>query len=207
MSVDMIDRYQRFPQAHANALAAVTPIRSAGVSPGQLATATASRSSPVIAASLSVSRRIGRMFSICARAAISGTTPPYFRCRSTCVATWLAITSRPSATTAAAVSSQLLSIPRILILFVAKIQPVGWGSPPRVDCSTFSDTSLLINYSLLCPAVASWAARGEGLCIACRLAPVGCPISTSDPVAPASVRHLADRAALLPLHRVSPPPW
>jgi hypothetical protein len=54
------------------------------------------------------------MFSMCARLAISGTTPRYFAWSSTCVATTLLRTSRPSTTTAAAVSSQVDSMARIV---------------------------------------------------------------------------------------------
>ena len=50
---------------------------------------------------------------MCARLATSGTTPPYGWCRGICVYTTFVSTSRPSFTTADAVSSQLVSIPRI----------------------------------------------------------------------------------------------
>src|SRR5690606_2451152 len=46
------------------------------------------------------------------RLATSGTTPPKGRCRSTWEATTAATSSRPPRTRAAAVSSQLVSIPR-----------------------------------------------------------------------------------------------
>src|SRR6266568_9222828 len=52
----------------------------------------------------------------CSRDASSGTTPPYLRCTLTCEATTLDRISRPSATTAAAVSSQEDSIPRMRVL-------------------------------------------------------------------------------------------
>src|SRR3954468_2464548 len=54
------------------------------------------------------------MFSMCARLAISGTTPRYLAWSSAWVATTLERTSYPSATTAAAVSSQVDSMPRIV---------------------------------------------------------------------------------------------
>ena len=56
------------------------------------------------------------MFSICARLAISGTTPRYLACSSAWLATALERTSNPSATTAAAVSSQVLSMPRMRVI-------------------------------------------------------------------------------------------
>jgi tetratricopeptide (TPR) repeat protein len=54
---------------------------------------------------------------MCAREAISGTTPPYFSCSLVCEAMIEDLTSRPSATTAAAVSSQLVSMPKIFVVF------------------------------------------------------------------------------------------
>ena len=47
-----------------------------------------------------------------AREAISGTTPPKRRCRSSCEATTKALTSSRSVTIAAAVSSQVVSMVR-----------------------------------------------------------------------------------------------
>src|SRR5687767_3555178 len=51
----------------------------------------------------------GRIRSTCAREAISGTTPPNGPCSSSWVATTLPSTCRESVTTAAAVSSQVVS--------------------------------------------------------------------------------------------------
>src|SRR6056297_3426261 len=61
----------------------------------------------------------GKIFKTCSRAATSGTTPPYFLCISTCEETRLdkTLTLSPlPPTTEAAVSSQLVSIPKIFIL-------------------------------------------------------------------------------------------
>src|SRR2546429_3412952 len=54
----------------------------------------------------SASRTTGTICRKCSREASSGTTPPYLRCTSSCDATILDRISRPSTTTAAAVSSQ-----------------------------------------------------------------------------------------------------
>lgn len=56
--------------------------------------------------------------SICFLEAISGTTPPNFSCIEICVLITFDNTSRPFFTTAAAVSSQLVSIPNIVISFI-----------------------------------------------------------------------------------------
>jgi hypothetical protein len=108
------DAVQMGMDAHASVLAAVTPISSDPISPGRWATAIASSSSnPHSPAAASASRSTGRIFSRWARLAISGTTPRYFACSSTCDATIFERTKYPSATTAAAVSSQVDSMPRI----------------------------------------------------------------------------------------------
>src|SRR5690242_14711663 len=70
------------------------------------------------------SRTTGRMFWMCARLAISGTTPRYLAWSSAWVATTLERTSYPSATSAAAVSSQVDSMPRIV-----GIEDCGAGFP------------------------------------------------------------------------------
>ncbi len=56
----------------------------------------------------------------------AGTTPPYLRCTSTCEATTLDRIVRPSATTAAAVSSQEDSIPRIRTLIIGSTNELPW---------------------------------------------------------------------------------
>src|SRR5215469_1172008 len=76
----------------------------------------ASRSSSFRPACARASRTTGTICRRCSREASSGTTPPYLRCTSTCDATTLDRISRPSATTAAAVSSQEDSIPRMRVL-------------------------------------------------------------------------------------------
>ena len=76
----------------------------------------ASMSPKVSPASFIAPSTTQQMFSQCRLEAISGTTPPYLRCSST----WVEMTEerifRPFSTTAAAVSSQELSMPRILML-------------------------------------------------------------------------------------------
>src|SRR6266536_3482022 len=54
------------------------------------------------------------MTSMCMREATSGNTPPYWACLAACEATMLDRIVLPSATTAAAVSSQEVSMARIL---------------------------------------------------------------------------------------------
>ena len=92
-----------------------SPVSSAPISPGSTVTATASMSARVRPAFSSALRVTPQTASVCAREAISGTTPPYSLCISTCEATTLESSVRPSSTTAAAVSSQELSKPRIRI--------------------------------------------------------------------------------------------
>ena len=95
------------------ALASATPTSKAPTSPGPYVTPIASISSSVTPASVNAFLITGLIFSICFLDAISGTTPPY----SVCIAIWVLITldntSLPFFTTAAAVSSQELSIARI----------------------------------------------------------------------------------------------
>src|SRR3977135_4496220 len=92
------------------------PTRSAPTSPGPCVTPIASTSESCIPACATASRTTGTICRKCSRDASSGTTPPYFRQISICDDTTLDRTSRPSTTTAAAVSSQEDSIPNILKL-------------------------------------------------------------------------------------------
>src|SRR3990167_8385731 len=71
------------------------------------------------------------MRSRCARAASSGTTPPYFECRSICELMTLERIVRPSATMAAAVSSQLDSIPRMRAIAFSQLFMVARRRRPR----------------------------------------------------------------------------
>src|SRR5713226_7162727 len=89
---------------------------SAPTSPGHCVTPMASTSASIIPACASASRTTGTICRKCSRDASSGTTPPYFRCISICDATTLGKISRPSATTAAAVSSHDDSMPRMRVL-------------------------------------------------------------------------------------------
>jgi len=64
---------------------------------------------------------------ICWRAATSGIMPPVLVCRSEEEATTLERIFVPFLTTAAAVSSQLVSIPRISIVYILPyVGEVGW---------------------------------------------------------------------------------
>src|SRR2546423_11775777 len=100
------------PSASATAFAAAIPTSSAPTSPGPTVTATASTSPTRISASFIARSIIGLMASTCAREATSGTTPPNRSCRCVWLETRFARTHRPSSTTATAVSSQEVSIPR-----------------------------------------------------------------------------------------------
>ena len=112
------------PQAYAKVLAVSTPTKSEVTSPGPTVTAIASTpltrgARGVIPAFSNASLATGKIFKTCALAATSGTTPPYFLCISICDATTLDSTSTLSPlprTTAAAVSSQLVSMPSIIII-------------------------------------------------------------------------------------------
>src|SRR6516165_4390316 len=101
------------PQASANAFAALTPTNRAPTSPGPIVAATAATSGPSQPASSSASATTGLSSCTWARLATSGTTPPKQAWRST----WLDTTDEarqvPSTTTAAAVSSHDVSIPRM----------------------------------------------------------------------------------------------
>src|SRR5690606_25719055 len=101
------------PRASASALAAASPTRSDPTSPGPFVTAIPSMSASVTPAWRSASSMTGSISSRCRRDATSGTTPPNFWCTSICDATTLERMMRPCSTTAAAVSSQLVSMPKM----------------------------------------------------------------------------------------------
>src|SRR5687767_6025599 len=86
---------------------------SAPASPGPWHAATAATSERSTAASPKASAMTGPTSSTCARLAISGTTPPKRAWRSTWLDTTDETTRRPSSTTAAAVSSHDVSMPRM----------------------------------------------------------------------------------------------
>src|SRR5262245_49633808 len=71
------------------------------------------------------------MTSMCMREATSGNTPPYCACLAACDATMLDRIVVPSATTAAAVSSQLVSIAIILGIDGILAEPVREGCVVR----------------------------------------------------------------------------
>src|SRR3954470_4545679 len=103
------------PVARTRAFAAESPTISAPTSPGPRVTATPSMSEKRRPpASSSVCSSKGFSVSTWARAATSGTTPPKRRWRSTWLATRFARSVKRSSTTAIAVSSHDVSIPRTL---------------------------------------------------------------------------------------------
>src|SRR5439155_1659453 len=95
----------------ANALAALTPTKRAPARPGPMVAATASTPS-VTPPSTRASAVTGVRSSTWARLAISGTTPPKRAWRSTWLETTDERMAAPLAKTAAAVSSQDVSMPR-----------------------------------------------------------------------------------------------
>src|SRR5690606_26236285 len=105
------------PADSANALAATTPTRSEPTSPGPWVTATADRSPSPIPARSSASSTMRVIVSTCLRDATSGTTPPNRSWMSIWLETTFDSTSVPSRTTAAAVSSQLVSMARMQPFF------------------------------------------------------------------------------------------
>src|SRR3989338_7619783 len=101
-------------EARLKVLAASTPTRSDPISPGPTVTAMASIFSKFVSADLNASSMTGTMHLTCSRAACSGMIPPYFSCREADEETILDRISRPSRTTAAAVSSQEDSMAKIV---------------------------------------------------------------------------------------------
>ena len=97
--------------ANASAFAAETPTSSAPIRPGPIVQATASILDSSMPASTIARATTGLSASRWARLAISGTTPPKSAWISIWLDTTLEITSLPPITNAAAVSSQLVSMP------------------------------------------------------------------------------------------------
>src|SRR6267143_3057000 len=100
---------------YARDFATAQPTSSEPTSPGPWVTATPSRSRNLTPASASAFSTTGTMTSRWRREASSGTTPPYGAWIASCEATTLESTRRPSASTAAAVSSHELSIPSTIM--------------------------------------------------------------------------------------------
>src|SRR5919108_4993161 len=100
----------------AMALASATPTSSEPMSPGPSVHATASMSQKVTSARSRASRTTGVRASTWARAAISGTIPPYSPWSSSCEAITLERISRSPRSTAADVSSHEVSMPRMIEL-------------------------------------------------------------------------------------------
>src|SRR5262245_43013878 len=110
------------------------PTRSEPTKPGPSVTAMAAKPSKPVCACSSARRTTGTMARKCSREASSGTTPPYFEWVASCDATTDDRTFFPSSTTAAAVSSQHVLIPRMATA-IGK-----FGSPPiRLSPARFVD--------------------------------------------------------------------
>ncbi len=103
------------PRDHERAFAKDSPTSRAPARPGPWVTATASRSARVAPASRSARSTTGTIASAWARHASSGTMPPYCSCSSAWLATTSESTSRSPRSTAAAVSSQEVSMARIRV--------------------------------------------------------------------------------------------
>ena len=101
------------PVAKAIAFAYVSPTSREPARPGPEVAATASRLLQVMEARSSASRTTGTTARRCSRDASSGTTPPYLPWTENWLATTEERTHVSSSITAAAVSSQELSIARI----------------------------------------------------------------------------------------------
>ena len=106
--------------------------------PGRRSRATASMRSSSMPASTIACAITGVSISTCARPAISGTTPPKRAWRSTWLDTTDESTFVPPMTTAAAVSSQLVSMPRMHVLGVDRDRPHG-----RPHSHTSSSTTVV----------------------------------------------------------------
>src|SRR6267142_1473714 len=100
---------------YARDFATAQPTSSEPTSPGPWVTATPSSSRNLTPASASAFSTTGTMTSRWRREASSGTTPPYGAWIASCEATTLESTRRPSARTAAAVSSHELSMPSTIM--------------------------------------------------------------------------------------------
>ena len=103
------------------AFAVIMPVMSPPISPGPAVAATAFSSVQSMAASRMARRSTSGSQRKWARAASSGTTPPNAACSATCESTTseriAALPSGARRTTAAAVSSQELSIPKTINVF------------------------------------------------------------------------------------------
>ena len=103
------------PVATPSAFANETPTRRLPMSPGPCVTDMRSMSSSVLSARRSASFKQISIASMCILEAISGTTPPYFRCVSIWLCTTFERTLFGFSTTAMLVSSQLVSIANVNI--------------------------------------------------------------------------------------------
>src|SRR5438874_11478322 len=109
----VIHRDQRLFQREGQSLGIAHATSSAPASPGPWVTAIASMVWYVRSASSYARRTTGTMPRRCSREASSGTTPPYGWWVANCENTTFDAVCSPERTTAAAVSSQELSMPRM----------------------------------------------------------------------------------------------
>src|SRR5439155_552424 len=123
------------PVTQAGAFGRAQPTRSEPTRPGPCVTAIPSRSPSLTPARASASSTTGTITSRWRREANSGTTPPYGAWTSSWEATTLDRIRRPSATTAAAVSSQELSMPRTFIAPVGGRERPRSLAPPTLKCT------------------------------------------------------------------------
>src|SRR3990172_8928467 len=101
--------------ASAIPLAMFMPTTNEPANPGPRVTAIASMASNPAWAAESASETTAKIDSMCCREAASGKTPPYWACSALWEATILERIKRPFSTTAAAVSSQEVSMPNMRV--------------------------------------------------------------------------------------------
>src|ERR1039458_10461150 len=129
------------PRARAAACAEAAPTTRHPARPGPRVTAIASTASQPPSTPASAASTTGASISRWARAASSGTTPPWGACRAICFDTWLERISRPSRTTAAAVSSHEVSMARMFTLRTPSggaARPSEKRGSPHATCRIWS---------------------------------------------------------------------
>src|SRR5208282_5807648 len=109
------------------------PTRSEPTNPGPWVTAMACKSSSLVADCSSARRTAGTIARRCSREASSGTTPPYLACVAICEETTEERMREPFSTTAAAVSSQEDSMPRMRV-FVNREQEAPGANAAFLVC-------------------------------------------------------------------------
>ena len=116
MGKKMVDTHKGELIDLAEPLGIVEPHQQSGDKPRSLSDGDGEISFKVTPACFRAPETTGDRAFRCSLAASSGTTPPWTACLAICEATSLESTLNPSSTTDAAVSSQLLSIPRIRLI-------------------------------------------------------------------------------------------